>query len=125
MTPAIKLIGWLDEAQPAILKEAGQHEFRIRLSEAPSSTYRKVFAELSKDEHPRASIEQAVMVLSCELTEIGSAMERIKQRIRRANEMVVRQEREADARVNHQMEEAEARRTKVLRAVKDICFDDS
>ena len=124
MIQTIKLVGWLDATHPAILKEAGQHEFRIKLSEAPSSAFKNAFAELSKDQHPRATIEQAVMVLSCELAEIKSAIERVKHRIRGVNEMLVRQERDADARVAHQMEEAEGRRAKVVAAVKDIRFDD-
>ncbi len=124
MIQTIKLVGWLDAAQPAILKEAGQHEFRIKLSEKPSSAYKKAFAELSSDQHPRASIEQDVMVLSCDLAEIEPAIDRIKHRMRRVNETLARQERETDARVAHQMEEAEARRNKVIAAVKNIRFDD-
>lgn len=125
MTQEIKMLGWMDEALPAVLKEAGQHEFRIKLSEAPSSTFKRAFADLSKDQFPRASIEQAVMVLSCELTEIDSAIERIKHRLRRVYETLTRQEREADARVAHQMEEAEERRAKVMAAIKNVRFDDS
>lgn len=125
MTPAIRMIGWLDEALPAVVKEAGQHEFRIKLSEVPSSTFKRAFADLSKDQFPRAGIEQAVMVLSCELTEIDTAMERIRHRLRRVHETLVRQERETDARVAQQMEEAEDRRAKVLAAVKNIRFDDA
>jgi hypothetical protein len=124
VTQTIKLSGWLDADRPAVQKEAGQHEFRIKLSEAPAAAWKKGFAELGKDPYPRASVEQDVIVLSCELNEIESAIERIRLRVRRVNELLVRQEREADERVAQQMQEAEERRLKVLAAVKGVRFDD-
>ena len=123
-TQNIKLLGWMDTEQPATQKEAEQYEFRIRLSEVPSATWKRAFAESSKDQLPRVSMEQKVMVLSCELTGIESAIRRVKQRVHLVNEMLVRQEREVDEQVARQMREAEERRLKVLAAVKGINFDE-
>ena len=125
MTQTMRMLGWLNADQPAIQKDEGQHEFRVKLSEVPSSKWKARFVEVSKDQFPRATVEQDVMVLSCELNEIGNAIEKVKQWFRRVNELLVRHEREADERVALQMREAQDKRQKVLAAVKGISFDEA
>jgi septal ring factor EnvC (AmiA/AmiB activator) len=124
MRQNLRLLGWLDPDRPAVQKEAGQHEFRIKLSEVPSALWKKTFVEMGKDQYPRASVEQEVMVLSCELSEIESAIDRIRQRLRQVNETLARQEREVDERLAHQLREDDERRAKILIAVKGIRFDE-
>ncbi|MDR3417035.1 MAG: hypothetical protein P4L83_12690 [Nevskia sp.] len=117
-------MGWVDPQRPAVQKDAGLHEFRMKLSEIPQTQWKKVFSELNRDQMPRTTIEQDVMVLSCELTEIEQALGRIKQRLAQVNETINRQERATDERVARQMVESEALRAKILAAVKNIRFDD-
>ncbi|WP_029920508.1 hypothetical protein [Nevskia soli] len=123
MAQSIRLLGWLDPELPARWKESGQYEFRIKLSEIPSSAWKKTFHDLSKNQAPAFTIEQDIVVLACELSEIEANASRIKQRLELVNQTVVRQEREVDERVARQMSAAEEVRKKILAAVEGIRFD--
>lgn len=123
MAQSIRLLGWLDPELPARWKESGQYEFRIKLSEIPSSAWKKTFHDLSKNQGPTFTIEQDIVVLACELSEIEANASRIKQRLELVNQTVVRQEREVDERVARQMSAAEEVRKKILAAVEGIRFD--
>ena len=123
MAQSIRLLGWLDPELPARWKESGQYEFRIKLSEVPSSAWKKTFHDLSKNQGPVFTIEQDIVVLACELSEIEANASRIKQRLELVNQTVVRQEREVDERVARQMSAAEEVRKKILAAVEGIRFD--
>lgn len=126
MAQQIRLSGWHDPEHPARGEEtAGLHEFRLQLSEVPQAPWKRVFTELGRDQKPGAGIEQDVLTLGCELTEIQNAVERIKQRVRSTNETLVRQEREANERIARQVLESERRRATILAAVKGIHFDDA
>jgi hypothetical protein len=124
MAQSIKLLGWLDPELPARWKESGQYEFRFKLSEAPSSAWKKVFSEQSKNQSPMVAIEQDILVLACELNEIEGAASRVRQRLGQTNQDVSRVEREADERVARQMSAAEEVRRKILAAVSNIRFDE-
>jgi hypothetical protein len=123
MAQSIRLLGWLDPELPARWKESGQYEFRIKLSEVPSSAWKKIFHDLSKNQAPVFAIEQDIVVLACELGEIEANTSRIKQRLESINQAVTRQEREVDERVARQMSAAEELRKKILAAVEGIRFD--
>ncbi|MDB5974933.1 MAG: hypothetical protein JWR07_1693 [Nevskia sp.] len=123
MAQSIRLLGWLDPELPARWKESGQYEFRIKLSEIPSSAWKKTFHDLSKNQGPAFAIEQDIVVLACELGEIEGNTSRIKQRLEAINQAVTRQEREVDERVARQMSAAEEVRKKILAAVEGIRFD--
>lgn len=123
MAQSIRLLGWLDPELPARWKESGQYEFRIKLSEVPSSAWKKTFHDLSKNQGPAFTVEQDIVVLACELSEIEANASRIKQRLELVNQTVVRQEREVDERVARQMSAAEEVRKKILAAVEGIHFD--
>lgn len=125
MSQTITLKGWRDPEHPATHKDGGMHEFRLKLSELPLPPWKRAFTELSRDQTPHASIEQEVLILSCELTQIEGAVERIKQRLRSTNETLMRQEREVDERVARQARISEDLERKILAAVKDIRFDDA
>jgi hypothetical protein len=124
MAQSIRLLGWLDPDLPARWKESGQYEFRLKLSEIPSSSWKKVFSEQGKNQNPAVVIEQDILVLACELSEIEGAISRVKQRCGQTNQAVSRVEREADERVARQMSAAEEVRKKILAAVDHIRFDE-
>lgn len=123
MAQSIRLLGWLDPELPARWKESGQYEFRIKLSEIPSSAWKKSFHDLSKNQSPVVVIEQDILVVACELNEIEASISRIKQRLDQINQTVSRLEREVDERVARQMSAAEEVRKKILAAVDSIRFD--
>jgi len=125
MAQTIRLLGWLDPDLPARWKESGQYEFRLKLSETPSSSWKKTFLEQGKNHNPVVVIEQDTLVLACELNEIEGATSRIKQRFSQTNQAVSRIEREADERVARQMSAAEDLRKKILAAVESIRFDET
>ena len=124
MAQSIRLLGWLDPELPARWKESGQYEFRMKLSEVPSSSWKKSFSDQSKNQVPSVVIEQDILVVACELNEIETAASRIKQRLGQTNKAVSRIEHEADERVARQMSAAEELRKKILAAVQDIRFDE-
>ena len=124
MAQSIRLLGWLDPELPARWKESGQYEFRMKLSEVPSSSWKKTFSDQSKNQAPSVVIEQDILVVACELNEIETAASRIKQRLGQTNQAVSRIEHEADERVARQMSAAEELRKKILAAVQDIRFDE-
>ena len=123
MPQSIRLLGWLDPETPARWKESGQYEFRMKLSEVPTSAWKKSFSEQSKNQSPGVVIEQDILVLACELNEIEAAIARVKQRLGQTNQALSRIEREADERVARQMSAAEEVRKKILEAVQNIHFD--
>lgn len=125
MTQQLKLIGWRDPERPATHKDGTTHEFRMKLSEVPLSPWKREFTALSRDQRPIASVEQDVVILTCELPEIETAVERIKQRVRTANETIMRLERESDERVARQARVSEDQEQRVLAAVKNIRFEDT
>lgn len=120
----LRLIGWRDPERPATHKDGMTHEFRIKLSEAPLSPWKREFTMLCRDQRPSASVEQDVVILTCELPEVESAIERIKQRVQATNETLIRLERESDERVARQARISEDQEQRVLAAVKNIRFDD-
>lgn len=123
MAQSIRLLGWLDPETPARWKESGQYEFRLKLSEAPASAWKKSFEEQGKSASPGVILEKDILALACELNEIEVAVARIKQRISQTNQAVSRIEREADERVARQMVAAEEVRKKILAAVQNIHFE--
>lgn len=120
----LRLIGWRDPERPATHKDGMTHEFRMKLSEMPLSPWKREFTALSRDQRPSASVEQDVVILTCELPDVESAIERVKQRVQATNETLVRQERESDERVARQARISEDQEQRVLAAVKNIRFDD-
>ena len=124
MAQSIRLLGWLDPELPARWKESGQYEFRMKLSESPSSAWKKNFSDQSKNQTPTVVIEQDILVVACELNEVETSVSRIKQRLSQTNQAVGRIEHEADERVARQMSAAEELRKKILAAVSSIRFDE-
>jgi hypothetical protein len=124
MAQTIKLLGWLDADLPARWKESGQYEFRLKLSETPSGTWKKAFSDQIRNQTPTVAIEQDILALACELGEVEGAVSRIKQSLDLTNRAVGRSEREADERVARQMSAAEEVRRKILAAVSGIRFDE-
>lgn len=124
MTQNIRLTGWRDPLHPGTHKDGGLHEFRLKLSETPLSPWKRSFSELSRDQSPMASLDQDTLILSCELGQIESSVERIKQRLRTTNETVTRQEHEVNERVARQARLSEDLERKIIHAVENIRFED-
>ena len=124
MSQQIRLAGWSDPEHPAMQKDGGLHEFRLKLSEVPEAPWKRLFVELSRSQQPMASIEQDQLVMSCELRDIHSAVAHIKKRLQNINEIIERREREVDERAARMAADGEQRRLLILEAVKDIRFDE-
>lgn len=122
MPTEIRILGWLDPDMPGRWKDAGPCEFRLKLSESPSSSWKKSFRDHGDNQSPSEVIEQDIMLLTCELNEIEGAIVRIGQRLDLTNQTVGRLEREADERVVVQKQADEEKRNRILAAVSNIHF---
>ncbi|MBL6752474.1 MAG: hypothetical protein ISP90_18290 [Nevskia sp.] len=125
MAQRIRLLGWVDPVMPARWKETGPCEFRIKLSEAPNSSWKMNFAEQGKNQPPIAIIDQDVLVLTCELNEIEMGIQRIRSRLDDTNKVIMRLERESEERFARHEEGEQEKRKKILAAVSNIRFDET
>lgn len=118
------MLGWHDPAMPGRLREGKSFEFRLKLSDAPATPWRTAYGEHDRNQQPSEIIEKNMLLVICELSEIESAIERIRRRLEITNLAMARIEDEQTERAAQHRRTEEENQQRVLAAVSKIRFDD-